>query len=308
MGKGSRGRVSWKRERQMKVKVKERELRNGHAERQKAAGHSHDQKPGTGIRKPPLEKVVGPAKAEPEGITRKAETRTDKEILLELKRRIDELRNCYMQNERHGFERKILKMIDELSDVNSVDHKGRTALILCAWVGWPMAVFRLLELGADPTIKDNSGETAAGHAAWADHWSIENRLRELEREWHAAEKEKEDTNPWKNKTDKEKLLELSKTVKEWRKATGIERGELRDNAMIMLKALGHVNAAYRGKTALMRCAEKGFLPGVKYLIEERNADPGIKGRVGTAEDYALVVRERGYQYVDSVIRYLERLE
>ena len=108
--------------------------------------------------------------------------------------------------------------------------------------------------------------------------------------------------------DNQRLLDLTETIKGWRISETWRKQELRDEAMKVLGSIENANAAYRRKTALMRCAEAGFRPGVKYLVEERGADPGARGRVGTALDYALAMRERGYRYVDGVILYLRAVE
>lgn len=53
---------------------------------------------------------------------------------------------------------------------------GRTALMLAASAGREEAVALLLELGADPALRDRDGKTAADHAFGGGHADLGQRL------------------------------------------------------------------------------------------------------------------------------------
>ena len=46
------------------------------------------------------------------------------------------------------------------ADVNAQDHKGCTALMRAAYIGYPSLVHQLLDHGANKDIKDNNGSLA----------------------------------------------------------------------------------------------------------------------------------------------------
>lgn len=59
-----------------------------------------------------------------------------------------------------------------LNWLNAQDAEGRTALMLAALAGQDTAVGRLIFLGANPDLKDSSGETALMHAIRRDHLNV----------------------------------------------------------------------------------------------------------------------------------------
>lgn len=58
----------------------------------------------------------------------------------------------------------IQKFLDCGYDVNHVNSQGRTLLMDCAVCYWPQGVRKLLEFGANPSIKDKNGQTALFYA------------------------------------------------------------------------------------------------------------------------------------------------
>jgi ankyrin repeat protein len=60
--------------------------------------------------------------------------------------------------------------------VDSRDNRGMTALMMASAQGHLAAVRKLLESGADKSLKDRSGKTARDHAAAGGHAEVVNVL------------------------------------------------------------------------------------------------------------------------------------
>jgi len=63
--------------------------------------------------------------------------------------------------------------------LNAVDENGSTALMLVARNGWRDVVTTLVDHGADPTIRDKAGRSAADYAETAGHAELSNYLRQF---------------------------------------------------------------------------------------------------------------------------------
>ncbi|MBK1654231.1 ankyrin repeat domain-containing protein [Allochromatium vinosum] len=68
-----------------------------------------------------------------------------------------------------GVDEAVQSRIRRGDDVNAVDAKGRTPLILAAAKGYVEICGLLLESGADPSITDSGGETALDAASRLGH-------------------------------------------------------------------------------------------------------------------------------------------
>ncbi len=276
MGKGSGGRV------------------NG---RRKTAGDSYDKKPRAKGDGASLAGLIGSAKAEPEGIEK---TKTNREILLELAALLQELGNCKGWDKREGKQQEMTELMDALSDVDFA-LGGKTALMLCAGMGLLWGIYKLRKLGADPTIKDDRERTALDYAEAGRHWSIEESLKAMEKDWQAARngwggehaaggralspKEARAQAAQRIKQDKKTLGSVSGALKAWKAASDSEKTRCKTKVMQLLKKVSDVNLVYRGMTVAMNCAKFGFPEGIAYL-HGRGADFNIDGRIGTVQDYA----------------------
>ena len=79
-----------------------------------------------------------------------------------------------------GDERAMKALVSRLTNtqINARDEGGQTALMLASKNGWAETVIILLEAGANPTLHDRVGNTAAFLAAYFGHMEICVRLIE----------------------------------------------------------------------------------------------------------------------------------
>jgi ankyrin repeat protein len=83
-------------------------------------------------------------------------------------------RTPWLDAARGGHLEVLERLLPHRPEVAHVDHDGRDALMLAGTAerADPQLVRRLLELGLDPTRRDNDQRRAADHAASAGRWTL----------------------------------------------------------------------------------------------------------------------------------------
>jgi len=76
-----------------------------------------------------------------------------------------------------GDLKQLQRLLDQLTDVNSRDDAGRTALLLATLHGQTKAIEMLLAHGADPNVADGSGVTPLSAATAANRSAIVRMLK-----------------------------------------------------------------------------------------------------------------------------------
>lgn len=84
--------------------------------------------------------------------------------------------------------RNIAPLVEAGADVDAQDRSGRTALMQAAWIPGELTetVQALLDLGANPNLKDHKGATALTVALRHRHFKIARLLREAAQKWRAS--------------------------------------------------------------------------------------------------------------------------
>ena len=79
----------------------------------------------------------------------------------------------------------LARLLEAKASVNQSDNRGRTPLMEAAAKGYASCVKKLLDAGADPSLRDRGGQTAVARAMASEHFGVAKVLEE----WAAGDKD-----------------------------------------------------------------------------------------------------------------------